>query len=153
MPSTAAGIVLYRRRARGVELLLGHLGGPYYARRDAHAWTVPKGLVEAGAGLEAAARREWREETGAAPPPGPYRPLAVIRASGGKRNHLFAVEGDVDAAALVSETFELDWPPRSGRRQAFPEVDRYGWFGPEEARARLTKGLVPLVEAVVALAG
>ena len=148
----AAGIVLWRRRPDGPELLLAHLGGPFFARKDAHAWTVPKGLLEPGEDALAAACREWREETGTEPPAGPYHALAPIKQAGGKLNHLFAVEGDADAAALVSGTFELEWPPRSGRRLEFAEVDRFGWFGVGEAREKLTRGLVGVVDAVAGLA-
>ena len=145
----AAGIVLHRPGADGaVELLLGHLGGPYWARKDAGAWTVPKGLLEAGEEPLDAARREWREETGTEPPEGTYRALPAIRTSG-KLHRLFAVEGDVDAAALASGTFELEWPPRSGRRVAFPEIDRFAWFAAAEARVKLTRALVGLVDEVV----
>lgn len=143
---------MYRRRGGELELLLGHLGGPYYARKDARAWTVPKGLIEEGEDSLAAARREWREETGTEPPPGEYHALEVIRASG-KHHALFAVEGDADAAALASETFELEWPPRSGRMEVFPEIDRFGWFGVGEAREKLTKGLLALADAVLVVAG
>ena len=144
----AAGIVLYRHREGGMELLLAHLGGPFYARKDAHAWTVPKGLLEAGEDPLAAARREWREETGTEPPPGRYHPLPTIKQSGGKHNYLFAVEGDVDPETLESETFTLEWPPRSGRTTQFPEVDRFGWFSLREAEGKLAKGLVGIVSAV-----
>ena len=145
----AAGIVLFRRGADGrVELLLGHLGGPYYARKDEAAWTVPKGLLEPGEDLRAAAEREWREETGTPAPVGPYRALAPIRQSSRKLTQLYLVAGDVDAATLQSNAFELEWPPRSGRRQSVPEVDRYAWYDLETAEVKLAKNLRPLVAQV-----
>lgn len=144
----AAGIVLYRRGARGVELLIAHLGGPYFARKDDRGWVVPKGLVEPGEHYEEAARREWREETGHAPPPGPYHALAPIRQSGAKTSHLFLAEGDLDAGACRSNTFALEWPPRSGRRQTFPELDRFAWADLPTCRVKLVKGLVRLVDLV-----
>lgn len=147
---TAAGILLYRRRGAGAEVLLGHLGGPYFARRDAGAWTLPKGLLEEGEDALAAAQREWREETGTEPPAGPYEALPEVRQASGKRNRLFAVEGDVDADLLVSNAFEIEWPPRSGRRQSFPEIDRFAWFDLATAHEKLTKGLVPLLDYLAA---
>ena len=148
MPKVAAGIVLYRRRRGELELLLGHLGGPYYARRDAHAWTVPKGLVEEGEDYLAAARREWTEETGAPPPGGDYVALPVIRRSG-KHDHLFLVEGDLEAGDLRSDTCRVEWPPRSGQWVEVPEVDRWAWVRLAEAEEKLTKRLGSVPGAVV----
>ena len=140
MPKVAAGILLYRVRDTAFEVLIGHLGGPYYAKKDTHAWTLPKGLVEEGEDLLAAARREWREETGTPPPEGEYVALPVVRQSG-KHNYLFLVEGDADAAALRSNTFRVQWPPRSGRWVDVPEVDRWAWVGLAEAEEKLSKSL------------
>lgn len=144
---TAAGIVLYRFRGSGgsrqrnaPQLLIGHLGGPYYAKKEARGWTLPKGLVEEGEDLEAAARREWREETGTEAPAGVYAALPPVKQSG-KVNHLFLVEGDADADALASDTFRLQWPPRSGRYIDVPEVDRWAWVDLATAEAKLTKSL------------
>ena len=144
---TAAGLVLFRRRPDGPEMLIGHLGGPYYAKKDARGWTLPKGLVEEGEELLAAARREWTEETGQAPPEGEYRALPVVKQSG-KRNHLFLVEGDADAEALVSNTFRLQWPPRSGQWVDVPEVDRWAWVDLDTAEAKLSKSLGAVVAHV-----
>lgn len=145
----AAGIALYRTAPSGeVELLLGHLGGPYFARRDAHGWVVPKGLVEVGETMLEAARREWTEETGQAPPPGDYRELPTVKQSSSKHSTLFLVEGDVDSETLRANTFTVEWPPRSGKRQAYPELDRFAWVTLAEAETKLVKGLLPLVRHV-----
>ena len=150
MPKIAAGIVLYRLRENQPEILIGHLGGPYYAKKDAHAWTVPKGLVEEGEDTLAAARREWREETGAPPPEGEYVALPVVKQSG-KHDHLYLVHGDVDADALRSNTFRMQWPPRSGQWVDVPEVDRWAWVGLAEAADKLTKRLGAVVGGVRAV--
>jgi predicted NUDIX family NTP pyrophosphohydrolase len=131
-------------------VLLGHFGGPYWARKDAGAWGIPKGLVEAGESAEAAACREFGEELGAVPE-GPLVPLASFRQAGGKRVDAFALEGDFDPLALVSNSFEIEWPPRSGRRQAFPEVDRVAWFGLAEAEAMILPSQRPALAALAAL--
>jgi predicted NUDIX family NTP pyrophosphohydrolase len=132
----SAGILLFRRP--GPEVLLVHMGGPYWARRDAGAWSIPKG--EHGPDDPdplACALREFEEETGTALAPGEVVALGEVRQKGGKVVVAWAAEGDLDAGAIRSNTFELEWPPRSGRRQEFPEVDRAGWFAVEEARAKL----------------
>ena len=144
---TAAGIVLFRRRPTGPEILIGHLGGPYYAKKDARGWTLPKGLVEEGEGLMAAARREWTEETGQAPPEGEYRPLPVVKQSG-KCNHLFLVEGDADAETLASGTFRMQWPPRSGKWVDVPEVDRWTWVDLATAEEKLSASLSAVIAHV-----
>src|ERR1700754_864886 len=129
MPRRSAGIVLHRTGAGGeLEVLLVHPGGPFWARRDAGAWSIPKG--EHGEDEEplAAARREFEEELGLPVPQGELRPLPEVRQKGGKRVTAWAVEGDLDPERIVSNSFELEWPPRSGRTQEFPEVDRAGWF-------------------------
>jgi predicted NUDIX family NTP pyrophosphohydrolase len=145
----SAGLLLHRAGADGgVEVLLAHMGGPFWARKDEGAWTIPKG--EHGDDEEglAAARREFAEELGAPPPDGPAIELGEVRQSGGKRVTAWAVAGDFDASAIVSNTFEIEWPPRSGRTQAFPEVDRASWFDLETARRKLVKGQVPLLDAL-----
>jgi len=132
----SAGILLFRRP--GPEVLLVHPGGPYWARRDAGAWSIPKGeLEEDGADALACALREFEEETGSAPGPGELVALGEVRQKGGKVVAAWAAEGDLDAGTIRSNTFELEWPPRSGRRQSFPEVDRAGWFGVAEAREKM----------------
>lgn len=143
----SAGIVLYRRCPDGtVEVLLGHMGGPYWARKDAGAWTIPKGEVEPGEDLLAVARREFHEELGTPVPPGDLIDLGDIRQTGGKTVRAWAVRGDFDVTSIVSNTFELEWPPKSGRVQTFPEIDRAGWFGLESARALIVQGQRPLLD-------
>ncbi len=133
----SAGLLMFRRGRGALEVLLAHPGGPFFARRDAGAWTVPKGLVEDGEDLLVAARREFAEETALPTPDGGYVDLGEARLASGKRVRAWAFEGDCDPADVRSNTFELEWPPRSGRVQAFPEVDRAAWFGPDAARTAL----------------
>jgi predicted NUDIX family NTP pyrophosphohydrolase len=142
----SAGLLLYRRREGRIEVLLGHMGGPFWARRDERAWSIPKGEHPEAEDPLAAARREFAEETGARPPDGPTLDLGEIRQSGGKRVTAWAVEGDLDPATVRSNTFLLEWPPRSGRRQEFPEIDRAGWFDLDTARRKIVKGQVALVD-------
>jgi predicted NUDIX family NTP pyrophosphohydrolase len=152
MPSQSAGILLYRRRARGLEVLLVHPGGPYWAKKDAGAWTLPKGEIQPGEEILEAARRELAEETGLRPG-GPFASLGSIRQSGGKTVHGFAAEADVDPATIVSGTFTLEWPPRSGRSGTFPEVDRADWFSIDEARGKLNAAQVAFLDRLAALVG
>jgi predicted NUDIX family NTP pyrophosphohydrolase len=133
----SAGLLVYRRTTSGVEVLLGHMGGPFWARRDEGAWTVPKGEYEPDEQPEAAARREFEEELGHPPPDGELLPLGEVRQTGGKVVTVWAVEGQVDPAAVVPGTFEMEWPRGTGRLQTFPELDRVAWWGVDEARARL----------------
>jgi predicted NUDIX family NTP pyrophosphohydrolase len=146
VPERSAGILLYRRAARGLEVLLVHPGGPFFARRDDGAWSVPKGLVEPGEEPLAAARREFAEELGSPCPGGPAIELGEIRQRSGKRVAAWAVQGDIDESAIASNTFELEWPPRSGRRQTFPEVDRAGWFDLDAARGKVLAAQAPLLD-------
>lgn len=144
---TSAGIVLYRGCADGtVEVLLGHMGGPYWARKEAGAWTIPKGEVEPGEDLLAVARREFREELGVSVPSGAITDLGEIRQSSGKTVRAWAVKGDLDATAIVSNTFDLEWPPKSGRIQTFPEIDRAAWFDLESAHSVIVHGQRPLLD-------
>lgn len=143
----SAGLLMFRRTPRGPEVLLAHPGGPFWARRDDLAWTLPKGEIGADEEPLAAARREFLEETGFASAP-PFLPLGELRQKSGKRIAAWAFEGDADPAALVSNPFELEWPPRSGRLQSFPEVDRVQWFGLELARRKLIAGQAPFVDAL-----
>jgi predicted NUDIX family NTP pyrophosphohydrolase len=146
-------VLLHRRGPEGTEVLLGHMGGPFWARKDAGAWSIPKGEYAEGEDPEAAARREFAEELGSPVPAAELRSLGDLRASG-KVLTVWAAEGDLDAGACTSNTFSLEWPPRSGRVQEFPEVDRAAWFGLAEARERLVKGQVPyLVRLAALLAG
>lgn len=143
----SAGIVLRRRTANGaVEVLLGHMGGPFWQRRQEGAWTIPKGEVEPGEEPLAVARREFHEELGMPVPPGDLVDLGEVRQAGGKVVRAWAVEGDLDAEAIVSNTFELEWPPKSGRIQSFPEIDRAAWFDVESARAVIVAGQRPLLD-------
>ncbi|OQO93644.1 DNA mismatch repair protein MutT [Saccharomonospora piscinae] len=127
-PRRSAGILLYRLAGEEPEVLLGHMGGPFWARRDAGAWTIPKGEYGAGEEPEAAARREFEEELGVAPPEGDLVPLGDVRQSGGKVVTAFALCGDLDPAAVVPGTFTLEWPRGSGVTREFPELDRVAWF-------------------------
>jgi predicted NUDIX family NTP pyrophosphohydrolase len=131
-------------------VLLAHNGGPYWAKKDHGHWTIPKGEVEPGEELAAVARREFAEETGHDVPDGPLIDLGEIRQKSGKVVLGWAVEGDLDPATAVSNTYEMEWPPRSGRVQAFPEIDRVEWFGLEEARGRLKEAQVPFLERLEA---
>jgi predicted NUDIX family NTP pyrophosphohydrolase len=151
MAKTSAGLLLFRRRGGGIEVFLVHPGGPFFAKKDEGAWSIPKGEMVAGEDPLACARREFREETGQAID-GDFRPLGEIRQAGGKRVVAWAVSGDVDAARITSNSFELEWPPRSGRRQSFPEIDRAAWFSLAEARLRINKSQVALLERLQALA-
>jgi predicted NUDIX family NTP pyrophosphohydrolase len=133
----SAGILLYRIRDGEPEVLLVHPGGPFWARKDAGAWSIPKGEHSEVEDPQAAALREFEEETGTAVTPTALADLGAARLKSGKQVAAWAVEGDLDADAITSNTFELEWPPRSGRKQAFPEVDRAGWFSLEDAREKL----------------
>lgn len=152
MVATSAGLLLYRLTAGGPEVLLAHMGGPYWASKDDGAWSIPKGEYDPDAESAVdAAVREFREELGVAPPDGPYAELGTWAYSSGKRITVFVA----DAAAFgLPEfdfgTFTLEWPPRSGRTQEFPEVDRAEWMAPEAALPRLVKGQRPAVDALVA---
>ncbi len=136
----SAGIALFRRTQRGVEVLLGHMGGPYWQHKEAGAWTIPKGEVEPGEDPLVVAHREFEEEIGTGVPAGTVTDLGEIRQSGGKVVQAWAVEGDLDVATIVSNTFELEWPPGSGRMQAFPEIDRAAWFDLETAHSLIVSG-------------
>jgi predicted NUDIX family NTP pyrophosphohydrolase len=153
---TSAGILLWRRNGGRLEVLLGHNGGPFWAKKDHGHWTVLKGEAEPGEELEAVARREFAEETSHELPEGPMIGLGEIVQKSGKLVVAWAVEGDLDPAAAVSNTFEMEWPPRSGRVQQFPEIDRVEWFAPDEARRRLKAAQVPFLdrlEEAIARAG
>ncbi|MFI1291959.1 NUDIX domain-containing protein [Streptomyces sp. NPDC020792] len=130
----SAGLLLYRRSGDGLEVLLGHMGGPFFARREAGAWTVPKGEYDPEEPAWEAARREFREELGVPPPDGEAVPLGEVRQTNGKTVTAWAIEGDLDPAAIVPGTFTMEWPPRSGRTQEFPELDRVAWLGLDRAR-------------------
>lgn len=152
MAPLSAGILMYRRRAGALEVLLVHPGGPYWRRKDLGAWTIPKGLVEPDEDLEAAARREFAEEVGTVPQ-GELVPLVRLRQKGGKWVEAFALEGDLDAEAVVSNTYQVEWPPRSGLLRTYPEVDRAAWFTMDEARERILPSQQPFLDALVNLLG
>lgn len=146
-PPSSAGLLMYRRRAGRLEVLLAHPGGPFFARKDAGAWTVPKGLLEDGETPLGAARREFTEETGfPVDAAARFVELGVVRTSGGKRVHVWAFEGDADPEALESNPFEMEWPPRSGRTRRFPEVDRVAWLDLDAAADKINRSQRPLLE-------
>ena len=150
MPKQAAGILLYRRGRAGLEVLLAHPGGPLWSRKDAGAWTLPKGqFTESELPLDAA-KREFNEEMGSAPR-GDFQPLGTIKQPSGKIIHAWAAESDFDASTVQSNLFSMEWPPKSGRMGEFPEVDRAGWFSIEEARHKIIKGQAPFLERLLAL--
>jgi predicted NUDIX family NTP pyrophosphohydrolase len=147
MPSRSAGLLLYRRTGAALEVLLGHMGGPFFARRDDGAWSIPKGEYGADEQPLAAARREFAEEFGAEPPSTDNAlALGEVRQRNGKLVTAWAIEVDFDAAAIVSNTFEIEWPPRSGRRQEFPEIDRADWFDLTTARIKMIAGQDALLD-------
>jgi predicted NUDIX family NTP pyrophosphohydrolase len=146
VPKTSSGILLYRRRAGGVEVFLVHPGGPFWAKRDDGAWSIPKGEIDAGGDPLETARREFREETGLDLPCARLDPLGAVRQAGGKVVHAWAGEGDCDAGAIRSNTFAL------GKR-TYPEVDRAGWFALDEARSKILGGQQPLLDELERLLG
>jgi predicted NUDIX family NTP pyrophosphohydrolase len=142
----SGGILLYRQVASGLEVLLAHPGGPYFRDRDEGHWTVPKGEPDPDEPLLEAAVREFAEETGLPLPDGARVELGSVTQKGGKVVHAWAVEGDLDPAAAQSNLVDIEWPPRSGRRPAFPEIDRVAWFDPAEARRRIKAAQIPLID-------
>ena len=151
MTRVSAGLLLFRRRG-GLEVLLAHPGGPYWQNKDEGAWTVPKGEIEAGEDELAAARREFAEETGHHPQ-GPVLSLGSARQPGGKLVHVWALADDWDPAQLRSNTFSMEWPPKSGRSQVFPEIDRAAWFALDEARRKILEGQVVFLDRLKAALG
>src|ERR1700733_9675437 len=150
-PRLSAGILAYRRGSHGLEVLLVHPGGPYWRNKDVGAWSIPKGEIGPSEDPEQAARREFSEELGpAAFLIGPLQAVGEIRQRGGKRVIAFCAEADFDPASLSSNSFEIEWPPRSGALQAFPEVDRACWFGLEAARAKILSGQAELIDRLEA---
>lgn len=152
MPPRSAGLLLFRRGASGIEVLIGHMGGPFWARKDDGAWSIPKGEYDDGEDPLAAALREFAEELGAPPPEGDDVPLGEFRQSNGKFVTVFAREGDFDASEIHGDTFEMEWPPRSGRTASFPEIDRAAWMTLDAARPKLVAGQVPALDALAAAA-
>ena len=153
MPRVSAGLLMYRRRGGALEVLLVHPGGPFWSNKDLGAWTIPKGEVAEGEDEVTTARREFQEETGLQPQ-GALRPLGSVKQKGGKVVHAWAFEGDADAAAIRSNTYSVEWPPRSGQWRTFPEVDRAEWFPLDEARRRINAAQAGLIDTLErALAG
>jgi predicted NUDIX family NTP pyrophosphohydrolase len=150
---TSAGVLLWRRGAEGVEVLIGHMGGPFWARKDDAAWSLPKGEHGPEEDPLAAALREFAEELGSPVPATDLVPLGSVRQSGGKMLTAWAAEGDLDADAITSGTFSLEWPPRSGRVQEFPEIDRAAWVTVDVARTKLVTGQVPLLDRLLEVLG
>jgi predicted NUDIX family NTP pyrophosphohydrolase len=150
MPRRSAGILLYRLTPGGdVEVLLGHMGGPFWAKKDAGAWSIPKGEYTDDEVPLDVARREFEEELGSPVPANDFVELGDLRTSGGKVLTIWAAEGDLDADTTVSNTFEIEWPPRSGRMQEFPEIDRSAWLSIPDAREALVKGQVPFLDRLL----
>jgi predicted NUDIX family NTP pyrophosphohydrolase len=147
----SAGILLFREVETGREVLLGHMGGPFWARKDEAAWTMPKGEYEQDEEPAAAARREFTEELGLPVPAGELVPLGTVRQSGGKTVTAWALAGDLDPAEVVPGTFELEWPPRSGRKQEFPELDRVAWFPLALAAEKIVRGQRPFLDRLAEL--
>lgn len=145
----SAGILAFRMNTRGLEVLLVHPGSPFWRNKDEGAWSIPKGEIDPSEDPEQAARREFAEELGPGATILKLTPLGEIRQRGGKRVIAFAGEGDFDTAALKSNTFEIEWPPRSGRRQTFPEIDRAQWFDLEAARGKLISGQVEFLDRLL----
>jgi predicted NUDIX family NTP pyrophosphohydrolase len=146
LAKTSAGVLLFRRDAMGLSVLLVHPGGPLWAKRDLGSWSIPKGEYEPGEDPRAVAVREFSEETGLSLPPGEFLQLGVVRQAGGKVVTAFALEGDLDHRDVRSNTVEMEWPPRSGVRRAFPEIDRAAWFSIVEAEGKLLAAQKPFLE-------
>jgi predicted NUDIX family NTP pyrophosphohydrolase len=144
--------LLFRRRETGIEIFLVHPGGPFWAKKDDGAWSIPKGLYENGEDPLAAAQREFAEEVGTHVE-GEFAELGEFKLPSGKRLSVWVVGGDIDATTITSNLFEVEWPPRSGKRAQFPEVDRAGWFTPEVARTKLTKGQLQVLDAFLRIYG
>jgi predicted NUDIX family NTP pyrophosphohydrolase len=149
-PRVSAGLLMYRRAGDRVEVLLAHPGGPYFRKKDAGHWTIPKGEIEPDEDMLATAQREFTEETGFTPQ-GPYIPLSPIRQKGGKIVHAWAFEGNCDVAALVSNTFTTEWPPHSGISATFPEVDRVEFFDLHTAKDKIKFGQTELIDELRAI--
>ena len=149
-PKQSAGLLLYRQKGDKLEILLGHPGGPFWRKKDQGSWSIPKGLIADGESPLAAAKREFAEETGHRPN-GKAIPLGEAKQPGGKLVHVWAVEDDWDPEDLRSNQFEMEWPPRSGRRQTFPELDRAAWFDVAEGRDKILKGQAVFLTRLTAL--
>jgi predicted NUDIX family NTP pyrophosphohydrolase len=153
MPKHSAGLLLFKRKAGDLRVFLVHPGGPFWKKRDRGSWSIPKGEYVDGEDARAVALREFEEETGIAPPASELIALGDVRQAGGKVVTAWAIEGDIDAANIVSNTFEMIWPPKSGRRECFPEIDRAGWFTLPEAAEKILDGQRPFLERLAAAIG
>jgi predicted NUDIX family NTP pyrophosphohydrolase len=153
MAKRSAGLLLFRRDADGMRVLLVHPGGPFWKKRDRGSWSIPKGEFLESEDARAVALREFEEETGVAPPTGDLMPLRDVRQAGGKVVTAFALEGDIDPQKIVSNKFDMVWPPKSGRRESFPEIDRAGWFTLAEAAEKILDGQRPFLERLAAALG
>jgi predicted NUDIX family NTP pyrophosphohydrolase len=149
VPARSAGILLFRGRGPGLEVLLVHPGGPFFARKDLGVWSIPKGEYDADEDPLVCARREFEEELGSPLPPGDVVALGEVKQKSGKIVTAFAAEGDIDATAAKSNTFTMEWPPRSGRTAEFPEIDRAEWFGIDAAREKLVPAQVAFVDRLL----
>ncbi|MGY5012151.1 NUDIX domain-containing protein [Streptomyces sp. 900105755] len=152
-PRRSAGLLLFRHTGEGVEVLLGHMGGPFFAKKDAGAWTVPKGEYEPGEPAWEAARREFQEELGLAPPDGEAIELGEVRQTNGKIVTAWAIEADLDPDTIAPGTFVMEWPPRSGRIQEFPELDRVAWLSPDRAREVIVKAQAAFLDRLAEHSG
>ncbi|XUM23387.1 NUDIX domain-containing protein [Bradyrhizobium oligotrophicum S58] len=152
MPARSAGVLAFRKTSDGLEVLLVHPGGPFWRSKDAGAWSIPKGEFRPGEAAETVARREFAEELGTALT-APLRPLGEIKQRGGKVVEAFAAETDLDAGGITSNVFELEWPPRSGCMQRFPEVDHAAWFDLAEARVRINPAQAAMLDRLVEIGG
>jgi predicted NUDIX family NTP pyrophosphohydrolase len=152
-PARSAGLLLYRRSAAGVEVLLGHMGGPYFAKKDDGAWSIPKGEYTEGEDPWTVAQREFSEELGKKAPVGARIDFEPVKQPSGKVITAFAVRGDLDIEDTFSNTFELEWPKGSGKVREFPEIDRVGWFSVAAARSKLLKGQRPLLDHLMSALG
>jgi len=152
MPKLSAGILLYHKAVTGYEVLLVHPGGPFWAKKDNGAWSIPKGQAEEGEDTHVAAKREFAEEIGSAAPAGDYTPLTPVKYSN-KAVHIFALESDFDLKRFKSNTFEMEWPPKSGNKQLIPENDKAAWVPLAQAPQKLVKGQVPIIEQLATTLG
>jgi len=150
MKKLSAGLLVYRKRGSSVEVLIAHMGGPFHAKKDAGHWSIPKGEYDEGTDPIATAKREFKEELGKEPPEGEWLELGSVTYKNGKIVSIWAVEGDLDVGAVKSNTFEIEWPPRSGKMQEFPEIDRAAWFSLSAAATKLIPAQAEFLERLAA---
>lgn len=150
MKKQSAGLLLFKRTKKGVEVLIGHPGGPFWAKRSQGSWSIPKGEITTDEDMFTAAKREFAEELGAPAPEGDYISLGDAKQPSGKVVYIWAYEADFDASHIASNLFEMEWPPKSGQTQQFPELDKAGWFTLAEAQTKLVKGQLPFIDRLAA---